>query len=885
MTYQDSTLWQSFVGGTDQEEEIVSRLRTAFSTIRNNAAQLTSQIQIDLPDYTVHDINHLDSLWICADQIIGKTTKLNPLEIFVLGCSFLFHDAGMTLSAFPKGLKEVKETREWKKLVGRTQKEVFLNEEERERALLGIFLREQHASISETLPFSEWHDGLGTCSLMQDSDLRQKFGTVIGKISSSHWWSHEKLERELHSRLPAPTGYPAKWPIDVLKVACVLRCADASNIDSSRAPGFLWALRKGRISRYSNMHWSFQNRLTPPELREDALHYGSTYDFKREDSAEWWLAYDTICMVDTELRQSDAMLARVSNGTTRLAAKRVADVDSPISMTSQIGVRGWQPVDTSFTISDIPKLVGKLGGDQLYGRDYSVPLRELVMNGMDAIRVRRKVDPTFVGSGEVTVSLPSCQNGQTLVVQDQGIGMNSQSIVANLLSFGTSGWLNDPAIGEFTENFMGNDDVSGQYGIGFFSIFMLGRKIRVITRRYDEAVNDTVVLEFTDGLDERPILYQAEGAARLTIGGTRIEVVLELDEPEDIFESYYGPGYFLEEPYSKAELLGVQFPTSDVKLMLRFGEESTAIYGGNWQTEPAADLFDRVHPGWRESFSAAALNRYLTPVFSEAGEIIGRLASTQGLAAAAADAVDSKKKHEFDALKHTREGAFIYRGAVISRELRALGVLSGRPMRAARDAGEPACSPESLRSWISLQTNLLSQEENLNFDSKLSIAGTNYLYGFGNCELPICELGGEALSMAELERRVSTMDEIWLGDSNMDRYIRQLIDIEKTDERYLSCDIDPLRVFEEYSFSELSKRVTLSDHDSVEAKIYDRVLSLLNVSIGESTRMKYEIRKLGRKSMPVLTDRHQDLHSMNVTVIKRNMTREMILEENTTGDQ
>lgn len=64
-----------------------------------------------------------------------------------------------------------------------------------------------------------------------------------------------------------------------------------------------------------------------------------------------------------------------------------------------------------------------------------------------------------------------------LKVRDNGVGMSEFSIVENLLSFGKSGWLNDTAIGEYNDNFPHKNNVSGRYGIGFFSIFMLGNKI------------------------------------------------------------------------------------------------------------------------------------------------------------------------------------------------------------------------------------------------------------------------------------------------------------------------------------------------------------------------------------------------------------------------
>jgi hypothetical protein len=44
----------------------------------------------------------------------------------------------------------------------------------------------------------------------------------------------------------------------------------------------------------------------------------------------------------------------------------------------------------------------------------------------------------------------------------------------------------------------------GRYGIGFYSIFIWGERVDVVTQRYDKARADTLVLSFKKGLEERP---------------------------------------------------------------------------------------------------------------------------------------------------------------------------------------------------------------------------------------------------------------------------------------------------------------------------------------------------------------------------------------------
>ena len=69
-----------------------------------------------MPDYTVHDIKHLDSLWEMADIIAGEY-PLTPTEAFVFGGAVLLHDAGMALASYPEGLESLKKQKEWKDLI------------------------------------------------------------------------------------------------------------------------------------------------------------------------------------------------------------------------------------------------------------------------------------------------------------------------------------------------------------------------------------------------------------------------------------------------------------------------------------------------------------------------------------------------------------------------------------------------------------------------------------------------------------------------------------------------------------------------------------------------------------------------------------------------
>src|SRR2546421_394414 len=108
LDYQKTVLWRNSLApqqvDDDKTSEARERLRQAYEQFRKKAAFLANEIHSDLPDYTVHDISHSDTLWDMASLIAGPEIIPNPVEAFVLGGAFLIHDIGMGLAAYPEGI-------------------------------------------------------------------------------------------------------------------------------------------------------------------------------------------------------------------------------------------------------------------------------------------------------------------------------------------------------------------------------------------------------------------------------------------------------------------------------------------------------------------------------------------------------------------------------------------------------------------------------------------------------------------------------------------------------------------------------------------------------------------------------------------------------------
>lgn len=211
--------------------------------------------------------------------------------------------------------------------------------------------------------------------------------------------------------------------VDVLKIACLLRVADALHLDRRRAPPFVRALdRPGGVSE---LHWSFQSKFGFPHLEDDAVVFTAGEDCTMDEADSWWKAFDALSLADRELRDTDLLLR--AQGRPGLRARRVKGANDPDELIKLIPVSGWRPVETRVRVSNVPHIVETLGGSSLYGDDTTAPARELLQNAMDAIQARRQLQNRS-DWGLIRVSLSEKDDGVYLSVEDNGVGM-SESVL------------------------------------------------------------------------------------------------------------------------------------------------------------------------------------------------------------------------------------------------------------------------------------------------------------------------------------------------------------------------------------------------------------------------------------------------------------------------
>jgi molecular chaperone HtpG len=156
-------------------------------------------------------------------------------------------------------------------------------------------------------------------------------------------------------------------------------------------------------------------------------------------------------------------------------------------------------------------------------------LRELISNASDAadkLRFLSIANPEFLPAGqELKIEIIPDKEAKTLTIKDFGVGMSHDEVIENLGTIAKSGTK------AFMESLTGDQSkdskLIGQFGVGFYSAFMVADKVTVLTRRAGLAENQAVRWEST-GEGE----YTIETATKAEVG---TEVILHLKKDAESF--------------------------------------------------------------------------------------------------------------------------------------------------------------------------------------------------------------------------------------------------------------------------------------------------------------------------------------------------------------
>lgn len=165
-----------------------------------------------------------------------------------------------------------------------------------------------------------------------------------------------------------------------------------------------------------------------------------------------------------------------------------------------------------------------------------VALRELISNAADACDKLRYLaaQNSNIISDELKISIATDKDKKYLIITDNGIGMNKQDLIENLGTIAKSGTEN------FLKNLSGDNakdlQLIGQFGVGFYSSFMIANEVIVYTNKYD---NDECLKWVSKGEG----VFEIEEVAKEDEGyinrGTKIILALKDDATSDFLDKFH----------------------------------------------------------------------------------------------------------------------------------------------------------------------------------------------------------------------------------------------------------------------------------------------------------------------------------------------------------
>ena len=151
--------------------------------------------------------------------------------------------------------------------------------------------------------------------------------------------------------------------------------------------------------------------------------------------------------------------------------------------------------------------------------DHDIFLREMVSNAVDATQKLKTLAATgeFKDElGDLTVRITLAEKAGTLTISDRGIGMTAEEIEKYINQIAFSG------VNDFLEKYQDKAEaIIGHFGLGFYSSFMVAKKVEIITKSYREG--SKAVKWSCDGSPE----YTLEDADKADRGS---DIVLYIDD-------------------------------------------------------------------------------------------------------------------------------------------------------------------------------------------------------------------------------------------------------------------------------------------------------------------------------------------------------------------
>lgn len=487
------------------------------------------------PGFTDHSPRHINEVLKTASSLISDSSwsLLSAEDVAVLCLAILLHDCGMHLTQDSfRSLVSTSDApivgdfgdrpwdqiwREYLREASRFGQEKLIgifgnadpivvedldlqNLSERDFLLVGEFVRRHHTRLAHEIAIC----GVGRTGAapLKLTGFDKEICDLAGLVARSHGMSIRSTFSYVEERYGLVSSFRG---VKIPFVMAVLRIADYIQVQSERAIASLLRVKELRspISRLEwNAHFAVRD-VSTNHADPEAL-----YVHAMPEDAKTFLKLTALFKdIQRELDDSWATLGEVygrhsSCSQLGITIRRIrSNIDDVAKFASRVN---YIPIKAKFETSG-PDLLTLLVGP-LYGYDYSVGIRELMQNAIDACREAYDVLPKSNGyAGIVQITFDEDENGGGWVtVKDNGVGMSLDVLTKYYLVAGAS-FRNSEAWKKRHLNDEGNSRVmrGGRFGVGALAAFLLGEEITVRTRHIDAVESEGI--EFTAKINDSQI--------------------------------------------------------------------------------------------------------------------------------------------------------------------------------------------------------------------------------------------------------------------------------------------------------------------------------------------------------------------------------------------
>lgn len=480
--------------------------------IRDKVKEMLDLIGRDeiFKEYTVHNIEHVDEMLKIAEWLIPDNTKneMTYAEWLMLTLAIYFHDLGMIVTKDEFDRREETEFKEYKERIVQDTKQSEYGEylkTQEEKFLYQEFVRENHA-----IRIRQWIEGkanknLGeaenVCKEIDDilKNLDKMFKVDLAMICESH--HKDDIEDFAKYKVKKMYGNTDAEKVNLNYIAVILRISDLLHITRDRTPSITRRLININ-NPVSVVEWEKQMAVRAVGPKDQRNEEGIVDESKQKDTIEITAYFDGAETADAYfglsayLQYTRKELTKCSEIVEK-AQKREGAVEYEFPWReideSQIDVIGFEKKKLQFTIAQ-ENILQLLVGHTLYN-DSSVVVRELVQNGIDAVRLQlqyEKLEGNCITNGIVQVDWNA--QSRELSFWDNGTGMSIQDVENYLLKVGASKYRDDSIRKQFPEF----SSIS-HFGIGILTCFMIANDIDIITNSIEQDEANGISLRKVNG--------------------------------------------------------------------------------------------------------------------------------------------------------------------------------------------------------------------------------------------------------------------------------------------------------------------------------------------------------------------------------------------------